>query len=471
MPTVRVLSTSVCLHLAIATALHAQAAFESALDKEVRAPAAAPVIPAVKPILPPKAQPEWESEERGIAWKGLLLQSGLFLTAQHAFRLATEPGTRAGLKGPFFEGYLDAVGNLHGWSDGDPFYVNYIGHPMQGAVAGFIWTHNDRTYRRAEFGKNREYWVSRLRAGAFAYVYSLQFELGPISEASIGKVQRDYPQQGWVDGGITPSIGLAWMIGEDAIDKYIILPLEGRYHNKVLRAIFRGTLNPSRTFANVMSFKSPWHRDTRPQVGKYDAKSFSHVPVGRTPPKPTSGVAPFEFEMNFRAERYLDVDGSCVGGGAAGAIRLAPAWQLVGDMGGCTLLGLPKNVTGDSYTFLTGPRWVPLPRGRWIPYLQFLLGANKVTQEYEDPAAKAQFQRTHTGVYESPVRPDYLHYVERSGLVMQAGGGIDYRLNQAIQLRIARLEFRHSWASPLAGRDYGRSLQFTTGLLIRVGTW
>ena len=63
--------------------------------------------------------------------------SGRFLAVEHAFRLATEPGTRDGLKGKFFGNYARAVGSIHGWSDGDEFYVNYVGHPAQGSVAGF----------------------------------------------------------------------------------------------------------------------------------------------------------------------------------------------------------------------------------------------------------------------------------------------------------------------------------------------
>ena len=59
----------------------------------------------------------------------------LFLI-QHAFRLTTESGTRADLKGPFFKDYFKALKSLRGWNDGDPFLVNYIGHPMQGSVLG-----------------------------------------------------------------------------------------------------------------------------------------------------------------------------------------------------------------------------------------------------------------------------------------------------------------------------------------------
>ena len=38
---------------------------------------------------------------------------------------------------------------------------------MQGAVSGYIWVQNDGRYRFAEFGKNRDYWESRLRAAAY----------------------------------------------------------------------------------------------------------------------------------------------------------------------------------------------------------------------------------------------------------------------------------------------------------------
>src|SRR5262245_9777560 len=142
----------------------------------------------------------------------LLRASGRFLAIEQSFRLLTEPGTRSGLKGGLLGNYAKAVGSLHGWGDGDEFYVNYIGHPMQGSVAGFLWVHNDRNYRRVEFGKSREYWKSRLRAAGFIWAYSTQFEIGPLSEASIGAIQAVYPQQGFVDHVITPSGGLGWLV-------------------------------------------------------------------------------------------------------------------------------------------------------------------------------------------------------------------------------------------------------------------
>ncbi len=134
--------------------------------------------------------------------------------------IALFPGCRARLsprhesehprihRGSFFGGYANAVGNLHAWADGDPFIVNYVGHPIPGAVCGFIWIHNDPRYRTAEIGRNRHYWTGRLRAMAFAWAYSEQFEIGPISAASIGHVQAYFPQQGFVDHVITPTVGM-----------------------------------------------------------------------------------------------------------------------------------------------------------------------------------------------------------------------------------------------------------------------
>jgi hypothetical protein len=59
------------------------------------------------------------------------------------------------MKGPFWKDYFNSVGNLRGWGDGDEFLVNYIGHQMEGAVAGFIQIQNDPKGKRQEVGFNK----------------------------------------------------------------------------------------------------------------------------------------------------------------------------------------------------------------------------------------------------------------------------------------------------------------------------
>ena len=75
----------------------------------------------------------------GVDWHHLLLSSFTLLAFEQSFRIATEHGTRDDLSGPLLDGYGNSLGNLHGWADGDRFLLNYIGHPMEGSVTGFIW--------------------------------------------------------------------------------------------------------------------------------------------------------------------------------------------------------------------------------------------------------------------------------------------------------------------------------------------
>ncbi len=455
-------------------------AVESATDPDGTDGAAA----AARTVRPAARAEIWVRPDRGtgIDWDGLGRQSSLFLGVQHAFRLATEPGTREGMRGPFFRGWMDSVKSLHGWSDGDPFYVNYIGHPMQGAVSGYIWTHNDRDYIGAEIGKNSFYWKSRLRATAYSWAYSTMFEIGPFSEASIGKIQSRYPQQGFVDHVVTPVIGLGWMIGEDALDKYVIQRFEEKFENPYLRLIVRGTLNPSRSFANAMRFKVPWARDDRPGVfspllSSYVADKRSGAIARRESPRPELvgpfGISSFELSATARPVFYGRANGACLGGGGEGAFRLSSTWQLVADVSGCMLNGLGPNQSGDTFNYLFGPRWSARPGGRFNPYAHFLVGGLKVTHEKVDPVLRDELTRTARqegrNAYE-----DHARYARRwtaNGFSMAAGTGMDLRLNPVVALRIANLEYRRSWLPPVNGRSYNNGMALTMAVVLRTGTW
>jgi hypothetical protein len=213
------------------------------------------------------APPIRELPGRGVNWGAVLRQSGFFLTLEQGFRVVTQPGTRDALKGPFFKDWIDAAKATKGWGDGDDFLTNYIGHPMQGSVTGFIFAQNDPGGHKQEFGRNSAYWKSRLRATAWSALYSAPFELGPISEASLGNVGvHGGSLSGVVDLVVTPTAGLGWQIGEDAIDKYLIMRIEGWTRNPVVLMLARSFLNPTRSFANAMRWKVPWNRDTRPGI-------------------------------------------------------------------------------------------------------------------------------------------------------------------------------------------------------------
>ena len=120
-----------------------------------RVPAVTPGDVPVTPALPAAVKAVKEKEP-GIEWRKLERSALLFLGVMHSFRWATEDGTRAGGIG-LGSAYTRSVGNLHGWADGDPFYVNYVGHPMQGAVSGRLFLLADRRSGRQE---GILYWIT-----------------------------------------------------------------------------------------------------------------------------------------------------------------------------------------------------------------------------------------------------------------------------------------------------------------------
>jgi hypothetical protein len=123
-------------------------------------------------------------------WVPALLQSFEYLLVSHGFRLARDTQARELLlHRPFWHNWWASVKGerLTRWGDGDSFIVNYVGHPLQGAISGYIQVQNDPRGRALKIGRSSEYWKSRLKATAWAAVFSAELEAGPIlSEAAFG---------------------------------------------------------------------------------------------------------------------------------------------------------------------------------------------------------------------------------------------------------------------------------------------
>ena len=117
---------------------------------------------------------------------------------------------------------------------------------------------------------------------AWATAWEAYFEIGPVlSEAAIGNEGGctyvpgcglypcdKYPGKhfkpptnntGWVDFVITPTVGMGWIVLEDAIERELVDRLaDGSPALKY--KILRGSLAPSHTFANMFAGKKPWFR-------------------------------------------------------------------------------------------------------------------------------------------------------------------------------------------------------------------
>jgi len=199
-------------------------------------------------------------------WKSAINQYLLILAVEHGYDL-TQDKTRRELKGPFFKDYFRSVANLGGWADGGRFVTNYVAHPMEGALYGFIQVQNDPGGKRQEVSMSKQYWISRLKAMGWSALCSTQFEIGPLSQASIGNVGLHTDRTGnhkrkmaYVDLLVTPTLGIGWLVGEDSLDRYVLRRFENM-NNRFLRNTLRTVLNPMRSTANLFRFKVPWHRD------------------------------------------------------------------------------------------------------------------------------------------------------------------------------------------------------------------
>jgi len=261
-----------------------------------------------------------ETAKEGFHWWPALQQSFNFLLIEHGFRIATDPFLRYLLwHKPFWHDWAasDQHFYFNQWGDGDDFLVNYIGHPLEGGVTGYIEIVNDPRGRSQTFGRSRSYWMSRLRAMAFAAVYSAQFEAGPIlSEAAIGseggyfykpgcdpfltcKHQGNKPitnNTGWVDFTVTPLVGAGWIVLEDAIETGLVdrwAKGDDRLRWKILRA----SLSPAHAMANFVAGKTPWYRYRTD--GPNGGSLFDWHQTGPKPKYPLEGIKRWETGVHY----------------------------------------------------------------------------------------------------------------------------------------------------------------------------
>jgi hypothetical protein len=211
-------------------------------------------------------------------WGRAILESANFMAIQQGIMLGSDKWSRYELThGKWFQTYMKAVRGNGRWDDGDPFLDNYVGHPMQGAITGYIQIQNDPAGRHLEFQNTHAYWKSRMKAMAWNAVYSAQFEIGPFGEASVQKLGSYQYRNcvpgckvvngaGMVDFVITPTVGTGWLVAEDMLDKYVAKKAENKFGRNGWTNLIRCLINPSRTAANMLDHKRPWYRSSRDEA-------------------------------------------------------------------------------------------------------------------------------------------------------------------------------------------------------------
>jgi hypothetical protein len=354
-------------------------------------------------------QPAIESKpDTNFKWRPAIQESLLYTGIMHTFNIWTEPGTRDALHGPWLNNYLHSVSELRGWSDSDRFMAPYIGHTIEGSIFGYIERQNDPRYRDVQWGDGRPYFMSLLHSLAYSALRHTQWKIGPVSEASIGNVML-HASPGFITLADTPTLGTVEMIGEDAADRYLIMGLENRTANGYLIALARTFLNPGRSFANVMAFRLPWHRENRIGLNvdehRMRKELIAEYKAGGEKPFEYVRPAQVEFEREYLKEAEIELTafpvyenfigrGNCVGGGGSGASRLSPSLQLVAELSGCLIMDMPaSNQSGDSLFYGGGIRWTQLAAHRVSPFAQVMIGGKKVTHETDDIALRTKLFR------------------------------------------------------------------------------
>lgn len=226
-------------------------------------------------------------KKQGVHWGRTLLESFELLSIEQAYVVHTDWDWVAGKKSengiPFNHYWRDYKQSLSawihaGWNDGDPNMYGYVGHPIQGVAVSYIFLQNDPKSERLEFSKTKAYWVSRLKATAFNATYSTQWNIGPLSEATVEKygthhrspwnqngtwpcnTKDCYTGMGQIDLVMTPFGGMGWLVGEDILDRFITRRVEASTRSRTLIDVTRCGLDPIRVGTNILHGKRPWYR-------------------------------------------------------------------------------------------------------------------------------------------------------------------------------------------------------------------
>lgn len=372
-----------------------------------------------------------ENLRPGFQWRQALTESLTFLVIEQAYVVHTDFRWVVSENGvPFNHYWRDYTQSLSawahsGWNDGDPNWFGYVGHPIQGALTGFIQIQNDPRSQRLEFSNTKEYWWSRFKAFLWNAAYSTQWNLGPMSEVTAEKYgakirapwsyNGTYPcfhhcltGVGQIDIVMTPLGGTGWLIGEDILDREIVRRVEEHTSNRFLIDTVRTALNPMRAGANMLHGRHPWYRasrdfqkidslgDAKPAFAAAETPSFSPLNHGAI-------FFGYSYFGGAHCERPIVESTTCDSGSAA--ISDLSGWNVSFEKKYLRYFGAVADFGGqygstNQYDYLIGVRG-GASIGRVRPFAQALFGAVRTstasisdTSFAEDLGVGADFRMT-----------------------------------------------------------------------------
>jgi hypothetical protein len=150
--------------------------------------------------------------------------------------------------------------------------------------------------------------------------------------------------------------------------------------------------------------------------------------------------------------------------------------QVIAEVSGCLVMNMPaSNISGDSLFYGGGLRATPLATHRVSPFLQVMFGGKKVTQETDDIALREKLMKEwgdgEGTLPHYPKRSDWSVEIAHNGPSLGVGGGLDVVMARPFAWRILDFQFSHTWIDDLPLIHPRNTYRFSTGAVLRIGTW
>ena len=120
-----------------------------------------------------------------------------------------------------------------------------------------------------------------------------------ISEATIGNVGLTEGTAGFVDAVVMPTGGLAAMLLEDALNRFVLTKIEARTTSRCTLSVYRILLNSSRSLAGVLAGRFPWQQRLEARTQR-DSRRFRAD--RNSPGKEIEGWQQMGLPLTFRSK-------------------------------------------------------------------------------------------------------------------------------------------------------------------------
>ena len=154
----------------------------------------------------------------------------------------------------------------------------------------------------------------------------------------------------------------------------------------------------------------------------------------------------FEVSGDYQYARFNPGNGAsgvnCQGGSGSAGFYLTSQIGVIGEFGGCKVTGLPSGTSAHALNYLFGPRLYFGAHGRVFPFVQALLGGERLSAGV-------------TGVGTGST----------SAFAMAAGGGADITLTRRLSLRAIQVDYLFTHFSGASQNN----LRLQSGLVYRFG--